>query len=214
MAPVETIEHQFTAIEKYNLWPQARLHTQWPGAGVHGDQTFEQFRASQNSSMTDNAKMDAALPSRITKVTGIKATTTARGVVAAFRALGARKIVLVSPYTDAINAHETVFLAGRQIKVLSATGLGITEARDMAKVEPGEWYRLVRSNAVPEADAYFISCTAIRSLEAIEVLERDLGKPVVTSNQAAIWHSLRELGIADAVPGCGRLMTLAGGGDG
>jgi pimeloyl-ACP methyl ester carboxylesterase len=36
------------------------LHTQWPGAGVHGDATFEQFRASQNPSITDNAKMDAA----------------------------------------------------------------------------------------------------------------------------------------------------------
>ena len=58
--PVETIERQFTAIEKFNLWPQARLHTQWPGTGVHGDPVFEQFRASQNPSMTDNALMDAA----------------------------------------------------------------------------------------------------------------------------------------------------------
>ena len=158
-----------------------------------------------------DAKMDAALPRRITEATGIKATSTARGVLAAFRALGARNIVLVSPYIDAINARETAFLEGRQIKVLSATGLGITEAKDMAKVEPGEWYRLVRSKAVPEADAYFVSCTAVRSLEAIDMLERDLGKPVVTSNQAAVWHSLRELGITDNVAGCGRLMTLDGG---
>src|SRR5438309_905123 len=33
----ETIERQFTAIERFNLWPQAHLHTQWPGAGVAGD---------------------------------------------------------------------------------------------------------------------------------------------------------------------------------
>jgi pimeloyl-ACP methyl ester carboxylesterase len=59
-APVETIERQFTAIEKFNLWPQAHLHAQWPGSGVHGDPVFEQFRASQNPSMTDNAAMDAA----------------------------------------------------------------------------------------------------------------------------------------------------------
>jgi len=59
-APVETIERQFTGIEKYNLWPQAHLHTQWPGTGMHGDPAFEQFRASQNASMTDNAAMDAA----------------------------------------------------------------------------------------------------------------------------------------------------------
>src|SRR5665213_2704781 len=59
-APVETIERQFTGIEKYNLWPQARLHTQWPGTGMHDDPVFEQFRASQNPSMTDNAAMDTA----------------------------------------------------------------------------------------------------------------------------------------------------------
>ncbi len=56
----ETIERQFTAIERYNLWPQAHLHTQWPGAGVRGDPVFEQFRASQNPSMVDNLAMDKA----------------------------------------------------------------------------------------------------------------------------------------------------------
>ena len=56
----ESIERQFTAIEKYNIWPQAKMHTQWPGKGVRGDAIFEQFRASQNPSMTDNLKMDAA----------------------------------------------------------------------------------------------------------------------------------------------------------
>jgi pimeloyl-ACP methyl ester carboxylesterase len=56
----EQIERQFTAIEKFNLWPQAHLHTQWPGTGVHGDAVFEQFRASQNPSMENNLVMDAA----------------------------------------------------------------------------------------------------------------------------------------------------------
>src|SRR5260370_14838644 len=59
-APVETIERQFTAIEKFNLWPHARLHTQWPGTGVHGDPVFEQFLPSQHPSMTDHAAMDGA----------------------------------------------------------------------------------------------------------------------------------------------------------
>ena len=60
LATLDTLESQFTAIEKFNLWPQARLHTQWPGSGLRGDPTFEQFRASQQSSMTDNVAMDAA----------------------------------------------------------------------------------------------------------------------------------------------------------
>ena len=52
---VTNIENQFTAPERVNLWPQAHLHTQWPGTGLHGDPTFDQFFASQFSGM-------AALP--------------------------------------------------------------------------------------------------------------------------------------------------------
>jgi len=51
MGTVDTVEMQFTAPEKSNVWPQAKLHTQWPGTGLRGDATFEQFRASQNASL-------------------------------------------------------------------------------------------------------------------------------------------------------------------
>jgi len=155
-----------------------------------------------------DAALERALPERITAATGVHATTTSRGVLAALRALNARRIVLVSPYIDAINAREQAFLEAHQIRVLSATGLGIAQASDMISPEPGDWYRLVCAKSSPEADAYFISCTAVRSLEVIEPLERDLGKPVVTSNQAAAWHALREMGIRDTPSGCGRLFDL------
>jgi pimeloyl-ACP methyl ester carboxylesterase len=56
----ENLEQWFTAIERFNLWPQAHLHTQWPGTGMAGDPIFEQFFASQNPSMTDDVAMDAA----------------------------------------------------------------------------------------------------------------------------------------------------------
>src|SRR5215469_6131927 len=49
---IDTIQKRFTAIEKYNLWPQAHLHTQWPGAGAPGDPIFDQFYASQVPAMT------------------------------------------------------------------------------------------------------------------------------------------------------------------
>ena len=41
------VQQRFTAPGKYNLWPQARLHTQWPGTGMKGDEIFDQFYASQ-----------------------------------------------------------------------------------------------------------------------------------------------------------------------
>ena len=58
MPDTRGLERQFTAPERYKLWPQAALHTQWPGTGVAGDPVFDQFQASQEVSLTDNPRMD------------------------------------------------------------------------------------------------------------------------------------------------------------
>jgi maleate isomerase len=157
---------------------------------------------------TFNEEMDRTLPKRITDATGVPATATSRALIAAFAALEAHRIVMVTPYGAATNAREVAFLENHQIRVLHDVGLDVKPASKMVAVEPGEWYRLVKQNARPDADAYFISCTAVRSLEVIDDLERDLGKPVVTSNQAAAWHSLRTMGLNDTPEGFGRLMRL------
>ncbi|HLJ22947.1 MAG TPA: alpha/beta hydrolase [Candidatus Acidoferrales bacterium] len=52
---VKNIEQRFTAAEKFNLWPQAHLHTQWPGTGLAGDPVFDQFYASQLPGIADFA---------------------------------------------------------------------------------------------------------------------------------------------------------------
>ena len=53
LSNLETTQRQFTAPERYNRWPQAHLHTQWPGHGVPGDPVFDQFYASQMPSIQD-----------------------------------------------------------------------------------------------------------------------------------------------------------------
>jgi pimeloyl-ACP methyl ester carboxylesterase len=54
---LETIERRFVAPERFNLWPQARLHTQWPGqGGAPGDAASDQFLASQLPSIQDFAR--------------------------------------------------------------------------------------------------------------------------------------------------------------
>jgi maleate isomerase len=60
-----------------------------------------------------------------------------------------------------------------------------------------------------EADAVFIGGTGFRCVAIIEALEEKLGRPVVTANQASLWRCLRLAGVEDAVPGYGRLLTLA-----
>lgn len=58
MPTADQLERQFTAPERFNLWPQAHLHTQWPGSGMQSDPVFDQFQASQEPSITDNMRMD------------------------------------------------------------------------------------------------------------------------------------------------------------
>jgi len=69
-------------------------------------------------------------------------------------------------------------------------------------------YKLARFVNGPEAQGILISCTNFRTLEIIERLEKDLGKPVVTSVQATVWAALRQIGVGDQLPGWGRLLTL------
>jgi pimeloyl-ACP methyl ester carboxylesterase len=52
-ANVTRLEQRFVAPERFNLWPQAHLHTQWPGTGQPGDPSFDQFYASQFPSLVD-----------------------------------------------------------------------------------------------------------------------------------------------------------------
>ena len=66
---------------------------------------------------------------------------------------------------------------------------------------------MTMDNLDARADAYFLSCTTIRSTPIIAALERDLGKPVVTSNQAMAWHALRTGGVKDRIPGFGTLFS-------
>jgi len=56
ISSVATVEQRFTAPERSKLWPQAKLHTQWPGTGVAGDPAFDQFYAEQLPSIADFPK--------------------------------------------------------------------------------------------------------------------------------------------------------------
>jgi maleate isomerase len=157
---------------------------------------------------TWNPEMDATLSRRIQAATGVRATTTADGIAAALRTLSARKIVLISPYIDEINEREVRFLSSLGVQVLGVCGLGLSTPQEMYAVSPGEWRDLSLAARNDDADAYFISCTAIRTLAVIAEIERSLSRPVVTSNQIMGWHAIRSCGLNDRVDGVGTLFGV------
>jgi maleate isomerase len=150
---------------------------------------------------------DDGIIERIETATGKPATSTSKGCVEAFEKFDAKKITLTTPYIQPTNDREVVFLNSHGVEVLSETGMGITgDGGAMLAVEPEEWRRRVNAQDEADSQAAFISCTAVRAVEAIAPIEADIGKPVVTSNQAMVWHALKKLGIDDMPTGYGRLM--------
>lgn len=143
---------------------------------------------------------------RVAAITPTPLTITSEAVIAALRTLGARNIVLVTPYEQATNDREVTFLAHHGVTVLRESGLGLQGGNAMRAIEPAQWFRDTVALRDPAADAYFISCTAVRSADVIDALEEELGKPVLTSNQAMLWRALRETGIDDRVAGFGCLL--------
>ncbi len=137
-----------------------------------------------------------------------RAASTASALVDACEALGARHLVLVSPYAAEANAREAAFLAQAGIEVIRDRALNLPGSDAYVAAPPDVWLDVTVGEADPRADAYLLSCTNIHSIGLIEELEQRLDRPVTTSNQATLWYGLRLCGLPDRVLGLGKLMHL------
>lgn len=132
------------------------------------------------------------------------------GVVDALRELDARKLVVATPYLDEINTAEAEFLVAKDFEVLDIQGLNLTTGIEFGQVTPAFWKKFALAIDRPDADAIFLSCGGIRSLEVVDQIEQSTGKPVITSNQAQFWSCLRRAGIGDELKGFGQIFSRAG----
>lgn len=159
-------------------------------------------------SLLEGVGWEARLREAMERSSGVKVVTTALAVVEALRRLRVRRVAVATPYVEELNRREKRFLEDCGFEVVRMKGLGIERNAEIGRQPPWVAYRLAREVWTREADALFISCTNFRTLEVVEPLERDLGKPVVSSNTASLWLALRELGIGDEVKGIGSLSSL------
>lgn len=135
-----------------------------------------------------------------------KATSIIAAVIRALNAIEAKRIVVATPYLDEVNTSEKEYLESRGFEVLDIQGLNLEKDSDMVRVTPSFILEMAQELDRPDADAIFISCGALRSVDIIDELERNTGKPVITSNQAMIWDALRLAGIDERIDGFGRLL--------
>ena len=161
------------------------------------------FHCTANS-MENGLSHEAAIVEIIQQASGCPTLTTAQAITEAFTYFGIKKLVLISPYVKETNEHEVRYLNEAGYTVLHELGLGL-ETQGYSAVTPGEWKNIVKENARADADGYFLSCTNTRMIEAIDAVEREMKKPVVSSNQATLWACLKRLGVAHSDKRLGRL---------
>ena len=148
----------------------------------------------------------------ITEKTGSKALTTAQSIVEALRAIQAQRVAVATPYFDAMNNHEKHFLIENGFDVVSMKGLGygssgVSDFRNICRITPDVIADLARCVDTENADAVLLTCTDLSTLPVINMLEKELGKPVISSNSATFWFALRLCGLEDDIQTGGSLFN-------
>lgn len=136
-------------------------------------------------------------------------TTPITAAFAAFDALEARRIAVITPYSPAVNERVRAYITGHGYTVPVFGSFNSDDDNVVGRISPDSIRQaILRLGRRDDVDMVFLSCTSLRLAEDVADIEAELGKPVTSSNLALAWHCLRLAGIGDALPQFGRLYTL------
>ena len=136
-----------------------------------------------------------------------KVTTPSTAAISALKKLNIKKVSIFTPYLKDLNDEVVEFFKKENFVVTSNSYFGIESDIDIGKVDQNYLYEVLSKIELNDAEALFISCTALPALSIIEKLEKKLNKIVLSSNQALIWDTLEKIGKSDSVKGFGKLFS-------
>ncbi|MCB8836422.1 ectoine utilization protein EutA [Aurantimonas sp. VKM B-3413] len=139
----------------------------------------------------------------------VPVVTPADAAARGLRTLGANRISVLTPYTPETSAPMARYFTEAGFSIASFTCLGLEDDREMARIAEASLVEAAVAATAPDAEALFISCTALRSASVAAEIEERIGRPVVTSNQASAWACLAHCGILPDRPDAGRLFANA-----
>jgi maleate cis-trans isomerase len=149
---------------------------------------------------------EADLLARLQRSTGRRVVTAFGSMVRALEQLNVRRLALGTPYSQETTLQGKAHLEAYGFEVVNFVNLqGVVNIYDETAERA---YRLARLVDSEDAEAVFLSGTGMPTLSVLELLEQDLGKPVISSASAMMWQALRLAGVGQPIPGYGRLFTL------
>ncbi len=158
-----------------------------------------------SGSFVNGLEWEKKLQEEIAREANCKSITTTWAVLSALEVYGKKKLALVNPYNDEVSEIEHRFFTEQGFSITGGQHLGFDQGADIRSQTPEQVYQLAKKAVSENAEILFISCTNFRTIEILEMLERDLGIPVVSSNQASLWAALRAIGVKTEIEGYGSL---------
>jgi len=136
-----------------------------------------------------------------------KVTTPSTAAITALKKLNIKKISIFTPYPKKLNDEVVEFFRNEKFEITSNSYFDIESDIDIGKVDPDYLYDVLINMDHKDADALFVSCTALPVLSIIDRLEKKINKFVLSSNQALIWDTLKKIGKNNSINGFGKLFT-------
>jgi maleate cis-trans isomerase len=162
--------------------------------------------------MAMGAEAEAKVVKAIEDATGIPAYTATQALVEALRALSLKHVLSITPFDAAANGREKAYLEAAGVTFAGEVGLNLIGGTATAEVPPETWVEAACANDSADAQGILLSGSNTTMVDAIQPIEDALGKPVVTSVQAALWGGIcrvkDKLGAFSPSPALGRLMEV------
>jgi maleate cis-trans isomerase len=126
---------------------------------------------------------DAALQADLADVSGKNVVTTARSMVLALQEAGVKNIALVTPYLEPVNVQLKAFLAAGGIHVNSFNSFYAQNTDELGRIAAHQVAALARETMRDDCEALFIGCSQLPTREILGDLEREFGRPAMSSIQ-------------------------------
>jgi maleate cis-trans isomerase len=134
---------------------------------------------------------DASLAKELAEITGKPVVTVARSMVLALQKVQAKKIALVTPYLHDVNDRLKAFLADGGIQVQRFNSFYAPTVDDLGRIEADAVAKMARATMDGHCDALFIACAQLPTQPIREGLEKEFGRPVLSSNFAATREAIQ-----------------------
>ena len=133
-------------------------------------------------------------------------TTPVTSAIKAFKEMNLKNIALFTPYPESVNKTILEYFERKNINIVSFSTFNIDLDEDIASVDPKYLLETLVKLDIKDADALFVSCTALPALQILDQVEKKINKIVLSSNQTLIWDTLRSIGYKSPVEGYGKLL--------